>query len=162
MAPNAVPTTENTTEPVVAETYDEVVFTDPSESFFRQLQRISVVPPVESSQRAHQQEFSDADDFLALIEAQKFLQTEIATVKERFQQVTQDLSQVEADLAKATTEGKTNKPSASSSSSTKPSRGGGGTNTHGTNKTSAPRNPTTVAGTTSTSTNAPPNKKSKT
>jgi YEATS domain-containing protein 4 len=36
---------QSTEKPVLAETYDEVVFTDPTESFFRSLTQITAVPP---------------------------------------------------------------------------------------------------------------------
>ena len=86
--------------PVVAETYDEVVFTDPSESFYSQLLRISVIPKVESSQQEHLQKiFNDNDDFLALLEAQKVLQEELGKAKERFRVVSEELQAVDQELA---------------------------------------------------------------
>jgi phosphate starvation-inducible protein PhoH len=85
---------------VVAETYDEVVFTDPSESFYNQLLRISVIPKVESSQQEHLQKvFNDNDDFLALLEAQKLLQDEISKAKERFRVVSEELQAADQELA---------------------------------------------------------------
>jgi hypothetical protein len=79
-----------------------LLFTDPTEEFYRQLQRVSVLPKIEYSQQAHiMKEFTDQDDFLALLEAQKFLQSEIAAVKERFSQVTGDLTLAEARLQQA-------------------------------------------------------------
>ena len=86
--------------PVVAETYDEVVFTDPSESFYSQLLRISLIPKVESSQQEHLQTvFNDNDDFLALLEAQKVLQEELSKAKERFRVVSEELQTVDQELA---------------------------------------------------------------
>jgi hypothetical protein len=75
-----------------------ILFTDPTEEFFTQLQRVSMLPKIEYSQQAHMKEFTDQDDFLALLEAQKFLQSEIEAVKERFAQVTGDLTLAEAQL----------------------------------------------------------------
>jgi hypothetical protein len=84
---------------VIAENYDEVVFTDPHEQFYRQLMRISVAPKAESSQDEHLIEnFRDENDFLALIGAQKFLSEELSKVKERFQVVSDELLIVDQDL----------------------------------------------------------------
>jgi YEATS domain-containing protein 4 len=100
-APNVLPTTD-TNEPVVSEKYDEVVFTDPNETFYRQLNRISVVPKIESSQQEHLAEsYPDQDDFLALIEAQKFLKEELAKVKGRFLVVSDELQTVDQALRTA-------------------------------------------------------------
>jgi hypothetical protein len=96
-APGTLPTNEG--KPVVAEKYDEVVFTDPDEAFYRQLSRISVVPKVEASHQEHlTKTFSDQDDFLALIEAQKFLKDELSNVKERFRVVSDELQSVDHSL----------------------------------------------------------------
>ena len=100
-APNALLLAENA-EPVVAETYDEVVFTDPNETFFQQLNRISIVPKVESSQQERLQKvFSDQDDFLALMEAQKLLEEELSKAKQRFRVVSEELQSVDQALATA-------------------------------------------------------------
>lgn len=120
---------QSTEVPVLAENYDEVVFTDPSESFFRSLTQITAVPEgpleeiasfasakkgvdakltrlanssVSSSWKQHLTlSYSDQEDFLALIAAQKFLQDELAGVKERFRQVNEDLTIVDQKLALA-------------------------------------------------------------
>lgn len=92
-----LPTTD-TNEPVVAETYDEVVFTDPTEGFYRQLMRMSIVPKIEMTNQQYMTNFSDNDNFISLIEAQKFLKAELDSVKERFQCVTEDLEQVDTEL----------------------------------------------------------------
>jgi hypothetical protein len=95
--PNVLPTSENV-EPVIAECYDEVVFTDPNEAFYRQLMRISVAPKVESSQPVKLTDHhSDQDNFVALIGAQKFLQEELATVKERFRVVSEEYQGVDQE-----------------------------------------------------------------
>jgi len=98
-APANVPPTDSET-PVVAETYEEVVFTDPSESFFKQLQAVREAPTVESeySQHAHFGKFSDTDDVQALLEAQKFLRQQLLTAKERLSNVSEDMVKVEQDM----------------------------------------------------------------
>jgi YEATS domain-containing protein 4 len=91
---NAAPT--STEIPVVAETYDEVVFTDPHESFFQQLQAVREAPSVETeySQHKHFTKFSDTDDVHALLEAQKFLHQQLRDAKERLKNVDDDLAEV--------------------------------------------------------------------
>jgi hypothetical protein len=82
----------------VAEAYDEVVFTDPTESFFAQLQRLSTAPSIDYSQQAHFTTFSDTEDVHALLEAQKFLQTELVTAKERLGLLDKEMVNVEEAL----------------------------------------------------------------
>lgn len=130
---------QSTEKPVVAETYDEVVFTNPTESFFRSLTEITAVPPsaateetasfaisanagnkankggdkpsrsaatsttaktpMSSSWRDHLTTvYSDQEDFLALIAAQKFLQDELAGIKQRFQMVNDEITAVDQKL----------------------------------------------------------------
>eukprot|EP00980_Cylindrotheca_fusiformis_P000599 scaffold154_cov129-Cylindrotheca_fusiformis.AAC.16 len=99
--PNVVPTNE-TSEPVLGETYDEVVFTDPNESFYRQLMRVATAPKIESSQKEHlTNNFSDEDDFVALIGAEKFLQEELENVKERFRVVSEEYQVVDHEFTAA-------------------------------------------------------------
>ena len=89
--------------------------------------RIKNVPKVEMSQgleehlTKHQKVYTDADEFATLVEAQKFLTAELSSVKERFQLVTEELQQVEADLAVAQQESK------KSSSGGSGAKSGGGT-----------------------------------
>ena len=126
-------------KPVLAETYDEVVFTDPTESFFRSLAQITAVPrdasaeeitsfaqpenkssntaangddkksrsTSNSSSKATSSSswkdhlttvYSDREDFLALIAAQKFLQDELAGVKQRFRLVSDEITIVDQKL----------------------------------------------------------------
>ena len=94
---NTIP---ETSAPVVAESYDEVVFTDPTEPFFAQLQRLIVNPPplVEYSQREHFGKFSDHDLCTTLIEAQKFLQGELGGVKQRLLTIDDEMQQVDDAL----------------------------------------------------------------
>lgn len=93
--------------PVVAESYDEVVFTDPTENFYRQLQRLATAPSITYSQQDHFTTFSDGDDFQALLEAQKFLQIELATVKERARIVEVELQQADQEQRSAQERSKT-------------------------------------------------------
>lgn len=93
---NTIPT--DTETPVVAETYDEVVFTNPTETFFQQLQSIAHAPSIEYSQEDHFLKYSDTDDIKALLEAQKFLHTELEWAKQRLLQVDTDLVRVDEAL----------------------------------------------------------------
>ncbi len=80
------PTAQTSTEPVVHEFYDQVVFTDPTETFHQQLMQSSNLPKITSAEPSVQKAFSvfsDEADFLTLLEAQKFLEKEIQSVKDR-------------------------------------------------------------------------------
>jgi hypothetical protein len=92
---------EPTDAPVVAEKYDEVVFTDPIEPFFEQLQQVTKAPSVEYSHQAHFPKYSDADNFLALLEAKKFLAKELERIKERQDLVNSDLEKADVELREA-------------------------------------------------------------
>jgi YEATS domain-containing protein 4 len=76
-------------DPVKSEVYDEVVFTDPTETFHRQLTQSTIAGnvPLVSSQEPTVQKYllpySDEDDFKSLLEAQKFLENELMVVKDR-------------------------------------------------------------------------------
>lgn len=127
--PNALPT--DTETPVLAETYDEVVFTDPSEAFFRSLTQVPVMPKLEPGKEDYEEGedggdkaeeksaskakkksgdegddkdhhlnivYSDQQDFMTLIAAQKFLQEELANVKERFQIVNDEIGVVDQKM----------------------------------------------------------------
>jgi hypothetical protein len=94
--PNVVPT--DTQTPVVAETYDEVVFTNPSETFFQELQSLAQAPTIKYSQEAHFLQYSDSDDNKVLLEARKFLQNELLLAKERLLQVDGDLARADEAL----------------------------------------------------------------
>lgn len=88
-------------EPVVAETYDEVVFTDPNEAFYHQLQHLSILPKVKSNDEQVQDcflKYSDYDDFQKLVEAQRFLEKELSSVKERMKLATNEVEQVDGAL----------------------------------------------------------------
>lgn len=95
---NTLPT--NTEKPVVAESYDEVVFTNPNESFFRALQTVREAPLIGSqySQHEHFGTFTDTDNMHALLEAQKFLQTQLRTIRERLKLVQQDSVRMEEQI----------------------------------------------------------------
>jgi hypothetical protein len=90
-----------TKEPVVAEIYDEAVFTDPKEFFFQSLMRVADLPKVQFADPAVQacsQYFSDEDDFQRLLEAQKFLTKELDQVKARMKSATLEMEQVDNEL----------------------------------------------------------------
>lgn len=90
-----------TMEPVVAETYDEAVFTDPNEAFYHQLQHLSILPKVRSNDEQVQGcflKYSDNDDFQKLVEAQRFLENELSSVKERMKLATEEVEQVDVAL----------------------------------------------------------------
>ena len=100
-APNVASLSENA-PPVVAEYYDEVVFTDPKETFFKQLTAVRSTPKVESAQQEHfTATYNDEENFLALVEAQKFLSSELETAKRRFQVISGELDTVDQALAVA-------------------------------------------------------------
>lgn len=88
-------------EPVIDEKYDEVVFTDPNELFYRQLMQISIVPKIQSNDPQVQDcflQYSDNDDFQRLVEAQRFLEKELSLVKERMKLATEEVEQVDVAL----------------------------------------------------------------
>jgi hypothetical protein len=89
---------QDTETPVVTEIYDEVVFTNPTETFFQQLNSIRSVPTVTYSQQAHFPKYSDTEDMKALLEAQKFLKNELELAKERFMLVDEELAKVDEAL----------------------------------------------------------------
>lgn len=97
---NVTASAASTTEPVVSEAYDEVVFTDPHRTFAEALNSLSSLPSVTSQYSQHEQflEFSDADDARILLEAQKYVQDQLATVKRRLMHVDTEMKQVDADL----------------------------------------------------------------
>jgi len=102
--PNATPANISD-KPVVHETYDEVVFTDPRESFHRQLMRMSVLPRVQSREPDVQQavpRYSDEDDWKALAEAQKFLDSELKAVRGRLVQADAELEEIDVALVEVT------------------------------------------------------------
>jgi YEATS domain-containing protein 4 len=93
-------------QPVIHDFYDEVVFTDPTESFHAQLlgsgsesvtRSIPKVESQEPSVQASFQPFSDGKDMHALLEAQKFIESELVAVKDRILRA--DWSKYELDSA---------------------------------------------------------------
>jgi hypothetical protein len=113
---------------VVSESYDEVVFTDPSETFFGQLQRLTVnpPPPIEHSQREHFGSFSDHDICAALVEAQKFLTAELDGVKRRLISMDAETAQVDAALREQARQSKVAATAAAAASQQKRSPGAAG------------------------------------
>lgn len=75
-------------KPVVHEFYDEVVFTDPTESFFKQLMNNLA----KSANKVHSNDlkveenfkkYSDEEDYDSLLKAYKFLDKELLSIRER-------------------------------------------------------------------------------
>ena len=114
-----------TKEPVVAEVYDEVVFTDPKESFFQSLMKVAEAPKIPFPDEAVQacfQRFSDEDEFQALLEAQKFLHKELQQVKARLKMCSDEMEQVDADLREVLEAKKAIRNSNSTSAITAPAK----------------------------------------
>lgn len=91
----------DTTTPVIAESYDEIVFTNPTESFYQQLQSIATAPSCQQqlySQHTHFPTYSDTQDCQAMLQAQKLLQEHLAQVKQNLIQLDHDLAHVEEAL----------------------------------------------------------------
>ena len=106
----------------MAETYDEVVFTNPTETFFEQLRQVPLAPSVEYSHAEHLGQFSDAADFLALVEAQKFIAQELDALKERMDVVNGEMEETDIELRDAQEKAKA--AAASQRRSAKAGRGG--------------------------------------
>jgi len=136
-------------DPVKSEVYDEVVFTDPTETFHRQLTQATMfgtIPLVTSQEPAAQKYFlpySDEDDFKCLLEAQKFLENELMVVKDRILRADCAANELDAAMMEVLAKAKSipvPPPAAAASSSSsaapasastgtkrkKPSGGGGG------------------------------------
>ena len=98
---NVIPT--NTEVPVVSEVYDEIVFTNPNETFFLDVLAISDSPSIEQeyTQHKHFTKFSDTADMHALLEAQKFIQQQLQITKERYVRLTEELDTVEIEIDNA-------------------------------------------------------------
>ena len=90
-----------TKEPVVSEKYDEVVFTDPKESFYQQLLSLAEIPKVVFGDPTVQEcfgTFNDEETFLKLLEAQSFLQKDLQSVKDRMKVATEEMEQIDGAL----------------------------------------------------------------
>lgn len=108
----APPPVSDTDTPVVSETYDEVVFSDPTEVFYKQLLQVSELPVVHLKEDRVQgalKPYSDEQQFLALLEAKKFLERELVTVKSRFQLVESESKLVDAAIREVQERNKTRK-----------------------------------------------------
>jgi len=125
-------TPTNTKEPVVSEHYDEAVFTDPVESFYRQAMRASVAPKIQSNEPAVQTVFgifTDDEDFKFMMAANEFLEKELEVVKGKLLQVDQDISQIDKELMEveeARAAKKSTSPQPSSGGKTKAPTGASG------------------------------------
>jgi hypothetical protein len=91
---------QSTVTPVVAETYDEIVFTNPTESFYQRLQSIGTTPSCHElySQHAHFPTYSDTEVCQAMLQAQKLVQEHLAQTKQNLIQLDHDLANVEEAL----------------------------------------------------------------
>ena len=100
LPPNQLPDPIKETGPVKNEKYDEIVFTDPTELFHQQLMDSRHLPKVQSNEADVQAKFepySDDDDIKTLMEAQKFLESQLQNVKDRILRA--DASLLELDEA---------------------------------------------------------------
>eukprot|EP00571_Detonula_confervacea_P016079 CAMPEP_0172311468 /NCGR_PEP_ID=MMETSP1058-20130122/14759_1 /TAXON_ID=83371 /ORGANISM="Detonula confervacea, Strain CCMP 353" /LENGTH=292 /DNA_ID=CAMNT_0013024641 /DNA_START=13 /DNA_END=891 /DNA_ORIENTATION=+ len=111
--PNKAPATSadpsaymNTTVPVVAEKYDEVVFTNPKAEFHRSLVdgQNKMQPNQISNEQSvleHFRTYGDEEDAKAMLGAKAFLEGELRNVKDRLLLVDSELDEVKHSLAAA-------------------------------------------------------------
>ena len=87
----------------MSEVYDEIVFTNPNESFFLDVLAIGDTPSIEQEYTQHQYftKFSDTADMHALLEAQKFMQQQLQITKERYVRLNEELDTVEIEIDNA-------------------------------------------------------------
>lgn len=152
LAPNVLPDPTKENEPVVSERYDEVVFTEPTEVFHKQLMESGNLPKIISNEAAVQELFkpySDNNDFKILMEAQKFLESELMSVKDRILRA--DSAIVELDEALALVASK-NKPVVKSPAPTIVHSNTSNSISNSTGATSKSNNNNTTTATTTTST----------
>ena len=121
LPPANTPTSEKADDPVVAESYDEVVFTNPTGTFFEQLKRVPNSPSVEYSRQAHFLQYSDADHFLALLEAKRFLQNELGSTKERLLLAESELEKMDEALRHAQEKAKSSSSATAAAATSKQS-----------------------------------------
>mmetsp|Transcript_11980 Transcript_11980/g.18387 ORF Transcript_11980/g.18387 Transcript_11980/m.18387 type:complete len:291 (-) Transcript_11980:1522-2394(-) len=99
------PNANSSKEPVLSESYDEVVFTDPREEFGQQLMQIASSPKISFSDSAVQEcmskLYNDEEDFQILLEASNFLKCELEKVKKRMQGVLEEMTLVDEQLLQA-------------------------------------------------------------
>jgi len=109
--PNKAPSTSadtsaymNTQVPVVAEKYDEVVFTNPREEFHQCLinghKKNTLAYPLSNEQSVlqHYRTYGDEGDVKALLSAKQFLEGELRNVKDRLLRVDSELDEVKCSL----------------------------------------------------------------
>jgi YEATS domain-containing protein 4 len=145
---------QSTEKPVLAEMYDEVVFTDPTESFFKSLTQITAAPVGSKvDDKSSKQEddkispwkkhlnvvYSDQEDFLTLIGAQKFLQDELSKVKQRFQLVNDDITTVDQKLLLVQQQKQREAAAAAISGASHANAGGATSSSDGRKRTKKPR-----------------------
>jgi hypothetical protein len=83
--------------------YDEIVFTNPNESFFLDVLSIGDGPTIENaySQHQHFTKFSDTPDMHALIEAQKCIEQQLRVVKERYIRLNEEMEIIDVEIENA-------------------------------------------------------------
>ena len=100
----------STQEPVLHEFYDEVVFTDPTESFYESVQRWQVLAKVKSNEESIHEylpTYSDDDDFKSLLEAERFLEQQLIEVKDRILNADRESESLDAQIKSLTASPKT-------------------------------------------------------
>lgn len=118
-------------KPVIAEKFDEVIFTNPHETFHLQLQQVGMVPPIEPEKDTPQGtllpqvQYSDQDDMSKLVQAQGFLAAELQKVKDRLLKVDKEMEQVDAALAVVGTKAPAGKKGGASVAGSKKQKGSG-------------------------------------
>jgi YEATS domain-containing protein 4 len=122
-------------DPVIAERYDEVVFTDPTDSFFQHLQRLQRVPKLSEGDRsynadclAHFQQSNFSDEVLVqrLLAAHIFLEEEVRSAKDRIIQAQEETKVLEADIIAVTAEAQAATATLKAAQSKGSHKGGGG------------------------------------
>ena len=85
----------------MSEQYDEVVFTDPTESFFQELLEVVNLPPItlkDERAQAAVLSYSDEQTFLQLLEAKRFLFDELNQVKKHFLLVERETNEIDTSI----------------------------------------------------------------
>lgn len=101
----------NNQVPVVAEKYDEVVFTNPREEFHQLLlnghKKKNLAYPLSNEQSVlqHYRTYADEEDVKALLAAKQFLEVELRNVKDRLLRVDSELDEVKCSLTETVATG---------------------------------------------------------
>lgn len=117
------PSSQTSTEPVIHEFYDQVVLTDPTEMFHRQLMQSTAMPKILSHEPSVQKAFrtySDEAQFKQLLEAQNFLDLELQKIKDRILIADDAKQQLELSIIQASSAPTKDSKKGTNSSSTLP------------------------------------------